>query len=171
MPNIHTLHRRILDQLDGFADLAADEQALILGREPISSWNIGQHLVHLALVDTSILKVLERGPNEAETLTGGPSLIGRCMLALGFIPRGRGRAPAISDPRQPVVAGIGPQLTATRQRFVDLEPELPRLGDSPALARHFAFGNLDGTQWLRFVDIHHHHHSKIIRDIRGAGPS
>ncbi len=168
MPNIQTLHRRILDQLGGFAELAADASTLELGHDSTSSWNIAQHLVHLALVDVSILKRLEPGAENAESATGGPTLIGRCMLALGYIPRGRGKAPAISNPRQPNIADIAPQMTETRQRFVELEPDLPRLGSGPALAKHFAFGHLNGTQWLRFVEIHHHHHAKIIREIQRA---
>ena len=47
----------------------------------------------------------------------------------------------------------------------------PRLGELEAgggRSRHPLFGGLGGRQWLRFVTVHHHHHLKIVRDIRRA---
>lgn len=168
MPDIQTLYERILAQLSSYLELASDSELLQLRHNKTSDWDVAQHLVHLALVDTSILNVLERDPAESKPLRGGPNPLGRCMLALGFIPRGKGRAPAIANPREPELSDVAPQIERTQQRFVDLEPALPRLEQSGPLAPHFAFGKLNGKQWLRFVDIHHHHHDKIVRDIRNA---
>ena len=34
--------------------------------------------------------------------------------------------------------------------------------------KHPYFGALDIAEWMRFMDVHHRHHLKIIRDIRKA---
>jgi hypothetical protein len=50
----------------------------------------------------------------------------------------------------------------------ELEPRLGELEAGGGRSRHPLFGGLGGRQWLRFVTVHHHHHLKIVRDIRGA---
>ena len=50
----------------------------------------------------------------------------------------------------------------------ELAPRLGELEASGGRARHPRFGELGGHQWLRFMAVHHHHHLKIVRDIRRA---
>ncbi len=159
-------HSRILDQLDSLLELARDLPGLELRRQEVSSWNVGEQLEHLVLVDGSLLKVLEKAEPDAGSAGRGPTAIGRLFLSLGAIPRGRGKAPSFASPSDVELDQVEPRLSAVRERFAALAPDLGRLETRGALARHPVFGHLDGRRWLRFAGIHHHHHWKIIRDIR-----
>ena len=147
-------------------ELARDPATLELRREPVSAWSIAEHCQHLTLADTGILDHLEEAEPPPELAGKGPTLMGRFLLFTGTIPRGRAKAPSFVSPRDLELDKIEPALAATRERFAALD--LERLPPGRPLARHFAFGHLDGAQWLRFVGLHHHHHWKIIRDIRRA---
>ncbi|MEM7349510.1 MAG: DinB family protein, partial [Acidobacteriota bacterium] len=162
---LRRLHQRILRQFDTYLEISADQQVLSLCREAVSAWNVAQHLEHLVLVDGTILRRLEE-PDEAFQPDGKPTFAGRMMMLLGSIPRGRGRAPSITDPTKVAVDQLEARLRETRERFQQLDHALGSLHQGPPLAKHFAFGYLNGAQWLRFVDVHHRHHWKIIRDIR-----
>lgn len=157
---------RILEQLDSLLEVARDTSLLELRREQVSTWSVGEQLRHVTLVDEGILKQLEKTEPPAELAGRGPTVMGRCLLRLGFIPRGGGKAPSAMIPRQVRPDQIEPDLTAVRERFAALDPG--SLAASGPLSRHPVFGHLDGAQWLRFADIHQHHHWKIIRDIRRA---
>lgn len=160
------LHARILDQLAACRGLLGEVADLDRRCERVSEWSIAEHLEHLVRVDRGILKVLER----AEPLAGGggPTAIGRAMLFLGFIPRGRGRAPSFVLPRGSSAAELEQGLREVHDRFAALGEDLGKLETGVALARHHASGGFDGTQWLRFVGLHHHHHWKILRDVQRA---
>ncbi len=159
-------HRRVVDQLDALLELARDPAALEATDEQVSHWTVAQHLEHLALVDAGILKILEQAEPSTDLAGQGPSPGGRILLVLGFIPRGRAKAPSFVEPREVVLDEIEGKVERARQRFADLD--LDRLAGSEPLARHHRFGCLNGTRWLRFVGIHHHHHGKIVRDIQRA---
>ncbi len=164
-----------MDQLDALLEMARVPETLETRRESISKWSVGEQMQHVTLVDGGILRMLEKAslpvPGGASNSSGdmadkGPTMIGRCMLLLGFIPRGRGKAPSFVMPSETRYDQVEPSLAAVRQRFADLD--LVPLTRAGALARHHVFGHLNGTCWLRFVDIHHHHHWKIIRDMLRA---
>ena len=163
---IRKCQARILEQLDALLELARDAPLLELRRERISTWNVGEQLQHVALVDEGILELLEKTESPAELAGKGPTVMGRCLLRLGFIPRGGGKAPSAMIPGQVRPDQVEPALTAVRERFAALDPGA--LAATGPLSRHRPFGYLDGAQWLRFADIHQHHHWKIIRDIRRA---
>ena len=147
-------------------ELAGDRDVLERRRERISTWNVGEQMQHVALVDGGILELLEQAAPPADVADKGPTAIGRVMLLAGYIPRGKGRAPSFVLPRDVDPGGLEPTLASIRERFAALD--LGRIAAGGALGRHPVFGYLDAARWLRFVDIHHHHHWKIIRDIRRA---
>ena len=161
------IHTRILDQLSAYLELAEDEPVLELRREQVSQWSVAEHMEHIARSDASILDVLEGRKTQTVPKGARAKPLARLLLAIGFIPRGRARAPAFVEPRDPQPAALRARLERAHARFTALGDDLARL-QCAALARHFAFGYLDGVQWLRFVNIHQHHHWKIIRDIRRA---
>jgi hypothetical protein len=96
------------------------------------------------------------------------SLIGRLVLWLGFIPRGKGRAPDPFRPESVSAEALQRDLADVRQRLAALAASLGVIQRSDASFRHFIFGELMPAEWLRFLGIHHHHHLKIIRDLRRA---
>lgn len=160
------LHARVLDHLDACLALAREPEVLELRDDRVSNWNVGEQLEHLVLVDRGILDALEKTDPPAAPDGAGPTVLGRVLLALGYIPRGRGKAPKFVMPREVDPAALEARLEGVRERFEALGESLHQLDDGTVRARHHAFGHLDGVRWLRFVDIHHHHHWKIIRDIR-----
>jgi hypothetical protein len=97
-----------------------------------------------------------------------PTKWGMLVLKLGLIPRGRGRAPENTIPQHPDPA----ELAARFQKLLDqvgaLEPSLPMIADSVVTRRHHQLGHYTAAQWLRFAQVHHVHHRKIIRDILRA---
>ncbi|RMH15779.1 MAG: DinB family protein [Acidobacteria bacterium] len=162
------LHRAVLRQVDELLELAGDPQA-IAGRVPaVSGWSVGQHLDHLAKAGLSVVTALERAAaGELEERGGRPTWIGRLVLLTGYIPRGRGKAPERTRPSAEPQATYE-ELDQLRQRLAALDGELGRLERSRATVPHPFFGPLRPAQWLRFLDVHHRHHLKIIRDLRAA---
>ena len=103
---------------------------------------------HLLQADARVVAALAKSdPNHQ----GRANWIGRLILAVGFIPRGRGRAtkavlPTGVDPSQ-----LAADLEALRQRLRELEQRLGELEAAGVRAPHPIFGSLDLCQWLRFV--------------------
>jgi hypothetical protein len=64
---------------------------------------------------------------------------------------------------------LADRLRDTRSRVVGLEGSLAQLEASNATRNHFALGDLNAAQWLKFAGIHARHHQKIIRDVLRAG--
>jgi hypothetical protein len=169
------------------AELARGPEAELAARAPaVSGWSVAEQLEHLVLVDRSVLKTVRRllddphgrsaqSPQPAPPAQQPPpgiNLLGRVVLGTGFIPRGRART---LPPFQPggaaaaAAAGGGMLGIAEIEREVrDLGPRLGELEAGGSRSRHPLFGGLGGRQWLRFVTVHHHHHLKIVRDIRRA---
>lgn len=159
------LHRRVLAQIDQLAALA-DEPAELSRRAPeVSSWSVAQQLEHLALSDRGIvagIEKIERG--EIAERGGKINAVGRKVLLSGRIPSGRGQAPPRSTPQGLDGEQIAAALATVKQRFEELD--LARLEASQGTFPHPYFGHFRAVQWLRFVDLHHVHHQKIIADIR-----
>ncbi len=159
------LHRQVLAQLDDFLALACDGAEVARRAPEVSAWSVGQQLEHLALASDGVLDGLEKiARGEIAERRGGPSLIGRVLLFWGKIPRGKGKAPERAVP-----SGLDAEVTAAKlgtakSRFEKLD--LARLDASAGTFSHPVFGHLTAGQWLRFVEVHHRHHGRIIDDIR-----
>ena len=157
-------------QIDDFVDLSRSPEDVAVRIETVSAWSVGEQLEHLALVDRRILDGMEKLRDEPESFPrdGSPKLLGRIFLWLGVIPRGRGQAPAPSRPQGLSADQLATVWSEVERRFRDLEPLLDDLAATGRRMPHPIFGPLDFGQWLRFIQVHHHHHWKIIRDIRAA---
>ena len=159
------LHARILDQLDGYLALARDPAELARRAAGVSDWSVAQQLEHLSLSSDSILDGLEKiERGEITERGGGATLVGRVILLFGKIPRGKGKAPERVVPSGLDGAATVAAFEAAKRRFEKLD--LARLEASAGTFSHPVFGHLTARQWLRFVDVHHRHHSRIIDDIR-----
>ncbi len=133
----------------------------------VSEWSIGQHLDHLLRADRGILRSVET-PSEQSLRPF--STLGRLVLLLRWIPRGKGRAPKSTLPEEPTPESLSAELG----RILDLAARLredTESHESPTLvARHPIFGGMTVAQCWRFMEVHHQHHLKIVHDIRRAIP-
>lgn len=83
------------------------------------------------------------------------------LLPLGYIPRGKARAPKHVLP---------PEIIKTEDLKVQLQnarTHIEKLNALPEKAyfKHFVFGMLPKNQTLRFLQMHTNHHLKIVNDI------
>ena len=157
-----------LDEMTWLASLPQED--LEVREEEISAWSVGQQLQHLARADHGIgigLLGLLEDPSKGEPI--GPRLLGRLILLVGRIPRGRGRAPKSTSPEpEPAVETLRREVEQARTALLRCGE---RAEDLLALDRtipHPYFGGLGTLRWIRFVEIHQEHHLRIVREIRGA---
>ena len=168
-PELLERHRTVRAQIDGLIELAADERLHDVAAPRVSAWSVGKQLEHLMLSDKSILDSLDRLiDGRSGPAAGGPTLIARILLRLGYIPRGAGKAPPVAQPADRDAADVEAGLRRNRQRLDHLGEQLPLLEEAGWRSRHPVFGALDIGEWMRFMDVHHRHHLKIVRDIRKA---
>lgn len=165
--SLHKSSQKIASQLSSLAEMAKDEELLKTRDPSVSKWSIGEQVEHLRRSDLTILGALASLPQDGPR-EGSPSPIGRLVLLLGFIPRGKGRAPGATKPLEVDFEDLGDKIEAVGDRFATFEPEFERLGRCRATIRHPALGHFTASQMLAFAAIHHHHHLKIITDIRRA---
>ncbi len=169
-PKLLAAHRLVGEQIDGLIELAAEHDLHDVEAAKVSKWTVGKQLEHLMLSDRTILDRFDRLIDGREgPAPGGPSIFGRLFLAMGFIPRGLGKSPQPVMPAGRDAADIEAGLQHLRQGLEGLSEQLPLLEETGWRVRHPAFGALAIGEWMRFMDIHHRHHLKIIRDIRRAG--
>jgi hypothetical protein len=165
---LRRLHARLLRQSAGLSGLAgAAAERLAVREDRVSAWSVGDHLEHMQRVGRSVLGVLDK--LRAEPRPGpGPAIrpAGRLVLFLGVIPRGRARATKFVEPQGLPRESLQAELGALHARLAALGPEqLAALEGIEGRLPHPIFGGLDARQWLRFLEIHQHHHLKIVRDI------
>ena len=145
------------------AVIALGEPVLSLRAANVSGWSVAEQVDHLLKTDHSITShLLTRTPAPGPT----NSLVGRIVLATGFIPRGTAEAPKRLRGLPAGQAELSASLDRCRESFRRLaaEPE-PLLAPGPVLP-HKMFGALTALEALRFVPIHSRHHLKIVADIR-----
>ncbi|SFZ89660.1 Protein of unknown function [Flaviramulus basaltis] len=83
------------------------------------------------------------------------------LFPINYFPRGKVRAPKVVQPPQIIlIEDIKSQIHAARTHIENLN-KLPKT----AYFKHFIFGDLSKKQTLRFLQMHTHHHLKIISDI------
>ena len=174
---LRRVHAQILRQLALMAELARGPEAELAARAPaVSGWSVAEQLEHLVLVDRAVLQSVRRllddphgqSAQSAPPAPPGINLLGRVVLGTGFMPRGRARTAAPYHPGAVPAAAAGAGIPEIERGVRELEPRLGELEASSGRSRHLRFGGLGGRQWLRFVAVHHHHHLKIVRDIRRA---
>ncbi len=162
-------HDRVGRQIDGLIELASDHPLHDAEAAKVSKWTIGKQLEHLLLSDSSIFDSFDRLIDGRDApAPGGPTWLGRIILATGFIPRGRGKAPKGVRPAGRAASDIEAGLHRLRQRCDQLREHLPLLEEAGWRCHHPYFGALAIGEWMRFMDVHHRHHLKIVRDIRKA---
>lgn len=170
MGDLESLHRKGLAQIDEFLALTEDAGPFARARTPVSGWCALEHAEHIAKADDASLRQLEQALERSRAGEAGPRirLAGRLALALGWIPRGVGKAPPTARPEGIDPAEVAEALRRARERVEALRPSLDEIAAADGRASHPVFGGLTPAQWVRFLWMHHHHHLKIVRDIRKA---
>jgi len=163
-------HAALLANLDLIIEQASDPALCGASAPAVSKWNVKDHLEHLSIANGGIVSWIERAcEGDPELDTGGrPRLIGRIVLLFGAFPRGRGKAPERTLPKDTTAEELVTKFRGVRERVQALEGSFAQLQASSATRNHFVFGDLDAVQWIRFTVIHNNHHQKIIRDVLGA---
>lgn len=164
-------HEGIRRKIEACVSLAEDARAFEARAPSISEWSVANHLEHLLRGDRWMIGWVESavcgetGAGADACEAGRPTAVGFVVLSTGFIPRGRGRAPDASHP----VGLSAPEIVAgfrEVQAMVDrLQPRLVEVDAMTLTLQHPMLGCFTPARWLRFADIHHDHHDKIIRDI------
>jgi hypothetical protein len=148
--------RSLIDEGDG---------RLALRVPQVSAWSIGQQIDHM-------LKILDRGLTRIEkggkTPSRGINLAGRAVLALGWIPRGVGKAPEGMEGMEATAPDLATHLDAIRTRLAAVRARPGGLRPGERILPHPYFGGLDLPQTVRFWVVHTVHHLKIVADIRRA---
>ena len=156
--------------LDALDRAAADDLAYPL-RTDGSKWSIGEHLAHLAAANAltlSAARTLVEGGDARIVARARPNLLGRLVLLLGWIPRGRGQAPVPTrPPPETDAAALRAALADNRELLLVLAPE--RTAAARGGLPHPALGVFDAFAWVRFTEVHTRHHLKIVDEIREGG--
>jgi hypothetical protein len=167
-------HAALLDTLDVGITQASDAALCGASAPAVSKWSVKDHLEHLAKANERTVSWVEHvcAGDPGLEHGAGPNLLGRIILFLGVIPRGRGKAPEPTLPEGASAEQLADRLREIRERVGALKHSLAEIQASEATRNHFVFGDLDAGQWLRLSVIHNQHHQKIIRDVlkAGAGP-
>lgn len=150
------------------AALADDEEVLAARNPSVSGWSVGEHVDHLVLAERALLEWIERVIDDPSRSSpaGTPTRTGRLVLVSGWIPRGRAKAPGPTVPDSPDISLLPGRLSDLARLSERLEPRLSDVHTSRTTTEHPILGHFTPAQWLRFLDVHHRHHEKIIRDIR-----
>lgn len=152
--------RQIRTQLERMRALTRVPELLVCN-ERVSGWCPAEHLDHMAKVTGSVVGVL--GDENAQRRPG-VTLIGRLIMLVGWIPRGRGKSPKRLLPTR----ASAEEIEASIARVQHALDALPATALSPArgpVVPHPLFGGLTPPQALRFMVVHNEHHLKIVRDI------
>lgn len=143
--------------------VASGDEGLLVTCDAVSGWCPAEHVDHLAKVSTSIFdRILSKGVIDNPKPL---SFIGRLILLIGWIPRGKGRSPEKLHGKRADHATLLASLSAAEALLARLDG-FP-LGNAPSVP-HPRFGGLTPAQALRFVEVHNEHHLKIVRDITAA---
>ena len=163
-------HAGLLASLDLEIEQASDPELCEASAPVVSKWSVKDHLEHLSIAHGRIVGWIERARDGDPKLDteGRPNLLGRIVLLVGAVPRGRGKAPEQTRPKGTSAEELAARLLGIREQVEGLESSLAQIQASRATRNHFAFGDLNATQWLQFNVIHHNHHQKIIRDVLAA---
>lgn len=127
--------------------------------ESVSKWSVGMHIHHSILVGLGIAERLEASnPGGSKPSF---SLLRSTVFLTRTIPRGRGKAsesviPDESPQRDEIIEGL--------QVAGQVEARISRMPRSKWW-KHGIFGVMDPRGALKFIEVHNHHHLKIIEDI------
>ena len=153
---------RMRSQLAELRRLADGPERDLFAESRISAWTPAEHVDHLVKVTASIVnRILQL---DAERVTAPLRPIGLVILAVGRIPRGRGKSPERLRGARVTASELHAGLTRLEGKLDELSAA--HLADSRGpIVPHPRFGGLQPSQALRFAAVHLDHHLRIIADI------
>ena len=154
---------QIRTQIERIRTLArSPEEQFCARREHISAWSPAEHLDHTYKVSMSIVRRITE--ESAKPSRRGINLVGRVILLLGWIPRGRGKTPERLSGAICTGAHIEAALGRLEQALGTLPMDAVAASRSP-IVPHPMFGGLTPSQALRFIVVHTNHHLRIVDEI------
>jgi DinB superfamily len=125
----------------------------------ISAGSVGWHIEHTLLVLNGVTNGLKYSDPKAYKWSFDFKRI--VVLTMGKIPRGRGKAPSATQPKEtPSQDSLNELLQKVAKKLKDLDTLEPNHNFN-----HPVFGQLNTKQTVRFLAIHTQHHLDIIKDI------
>jgi hypothetical protein len=157
--------RKLREQVETIRTLARLPEPQLFASSTVSGWTPSEHLNHLIRVASSVtgLAIAPDTPPLANGING----VGRLILAVGRIPRGRAAAPDRFRAERAVSSAILDAVAGLEQTVARISPDDIARRRVPTV-KHPRFGGLTPPQALRFVAIHNDHHLRIIADILRA---
>jgi hypothetical protein len=150
-------------QLPELRAIARLPEAQLFGvQQQVSGWSPAEHLDHTVKVAQSI--VYRIGDAAAEPSPRGLSFIGRVILMLGWIPRGKGRAPEKLKGVRCTVEDLEARLGRYEAALAAIQRPVGEAARLPTVP-HPRFGGLTPSQAMRFAIIHTRHHLRIVDDV------
>ena len=127
--------------------------------EGISRWSVGQHIEHAMLATIKMSEALLA--STAGEKTQKFSLLRWSLFTLGWLPRGKAKAPELVIPEErPSTERLEELVQAARVSY-----EKAQGADPQQWFGHFIFGVLNKKSTLRLIAVHNRHHLKIAREI------
>lgn len=125
----------------------------------VSKASIGWHLDHsLKVFNAVCTTTIQSNPEDYKWKF---NIMRTLLFPLNYIPRGKAKAPKyVLPPENITEQDIRKQLETARFNLKALQ-NLPKT----SFFKHFIFGKLNKKQTLRFLQMHTHHHLKIISKI------
>lgn len=149
--SIHILHNYIT-QLEQFIPQLEKVD------ERISNGSIAWHIAHSLLSVNGIIEALRT--SDPASYTWKFNLARSFIFTINKIPRGKGKAPSVVQPKSSDKETIEKLLIICKERLEALN-EIP----SSHYFHHPYFGNLRKNKTIKFLNLHTHHHLKIIQEI------
>ena len=129
-------------------------------RSNLSNWSIGEHIEHSCKVPREMLLALKAStPGEKRPTF---NVLRSIVFFFSIIPRGKGQAPEQVLPKTDLNAE---ELKDYVLKTPQIESEILELPGESWL-EHPVFGILNRNMAYRFIQVHHHHHLKIVMDIK-----
>lgn len=135
--------------------------------EKISRWSVGQHIEHVLAVNAQALRLLAGEAKDAASTQVDVKPDTLIMLSTGLIVRGELQALDAVLPRMTNHVDLGEDVERATHMVDALLALYHDIGNDNRLYPHATLGGMTRLQWLRYLEVHTHHHSKIITDIVG----
>ena len=161
---LYEIHKMKASQqlLNQVKELESYISSMTIKNEKISTSTVGWQIDHSLKVFNLVCKALQ--DSDPSNFKNNVSLIGRLLLALGYFPRGKAKAPKQVQPPELIsVDDLNSQIKLAKNNITSIDKL-----DKNAHFGHPLFKTLDLKKAIHFLSVHTEHHLKIIRDILKA---